>query len=181
MLGEIGVVVLDEGGSAGEPCDGWPNVIDLVYCSSEEQWSRLEAQASGGTAVALLQNLELEGYGRALALGAHGVVHVDTPSVVIASIVEAALRSEIVLPRFVAQAFAAEWYGHTPPTDLTEQERNLLRLIRDGSRVPEIAESFSYSERTIRRQLQSLYLKLGVKHRSEAMGVAARMNLGSPE
>jgi DNA-binding NarL/FixJ family response regulator len=174
VLQDAGFSLID--GDTAVAVDSGP-VVNVVYCSSEDQWSRLKSLASDSTVVALLHDLELDQYGRALALGAHGVVHVDTPSTVIASVVEAAVRSEVVLPVFVAQAFAAQWYGTTPPTDLTDHERALLGHLLAGHRVNEIADSMSYSERTIRRQLQSLYLKLGVKHRTEALAIAARMNL----
>jgi len=43
--------------------------------------------------------------------------------------------------------------------------------------VQGIAAELHYSERTIRRHLQNLYLRLGVRNRAEAIARAGRMDL----
>ena len=52
---------------------------------------------------------------------------------------------------------------------LTEQERNVLRGLNEGLTYKEIATSKYVSENTIRSQVRSIYDKLQVHTRTEAL------------
>ncbi|MHB0867197.1 MAG: response regulator transcription factor [Thermoleophilia bacterium] len=51
---------------------------------------------------------------------------------------------------------------------LTEREKEILKLIADGLTNKEIAEKVFLSEKTVRNHITSIFLKLGVSHRTQA-------------
>ena len=57
---------------------------------------------------------------------------------------------------------------------LTEQERRLLRLLADGHSYLSAADALGISVNTVRNHIRSLYEKLQVHTRSEAVGKALR-------
>lgn len=152
--------------------------ITLVYCDSEENWQYLAAVAADEfVVVAMIVELEIDHYARALAAGASGVVHYDTPSSIVTSVLHAADRGEVVLPTFAGHALAAAWADEPVPEAVTDYEVRLLTLLASGARLTDVADEVAYSDRTIRRQLQSLYLKLGVANRYDAIRLATRAHL----
>lgn len=60
---------------------------------------------------------------------------------------------------------------------LTAREREVLLRLREGRTNPAIAKALSYSVSTIRDDTVSIYRKLGVRNRSEASALAAKMRL----
>lgn len=58
------------------------------------------------TTIALVPEIRVDQYMKALRLGCHGVVHSDTSAQIIVSVFEAALRGEVVLPREAARVMA---------------------------------------------------------------------------
>lgn len=64
-----------------------------------------------------------------------------------------------------------------PPVTLTEREAAVLAGLVRGSNVAQIAESLFVSPNTVKSQLKSLYRKLGVHSRSDAVLEGARRGL----
>ena len=62
-----------------------------------------------------------------------------------------------------------------PP--LTEREREVLELVAGGATNREIAERLFLSPHTIKEHTSSLYRKLGVRNRAEAVQKAQRLGL----
>ena len=62
--------------------------------------------------------------------------------------------------------------------DLTERERELLEGVARGLTNAEIAERLQISEKTVRNHISSIFSKLGVKHRSQAIVAARKAGLG---
>lgn len=93
------------------------------------------------------------------------------------SVIASAMQGEIVLPAFAAQSLGAAWADQPARAAVSEYEVDLLSSLSNGSRLAEVAYEFSFSERTIRRHLQSLYLKLGATGRAEAIHIASRARL----
>jgi DNA-binding NarL/FixJ family response regulator len=56
-----------------------------------------------------------------------------------------------------------------PPTNLTEREDEILRLIARGSRDREIAEQLFISESTVKKHVQNVLRKLHARNRVEAV------------
>ncbi len=155
-----------------------PEAVHLVYCSNDERWDQLRELASGDEAVvAMITELDIDQYARALAVGADGVVHFDTPAATMVSVMHAALRGEVVLPAFAGQSLAAAWRAQPVPSTLSDYEIGLLEALSEGRPIHDMATSSFYSDRTIRRHLQSVYLKLGAHNRGDALAIASRSNL----
>jgi pimeloyl-ACP methyl ester carboxylesterase/DNA-binding CsgD family transcriptional regulator len=63
-------------------------------------------------------------------------------------------------------------------SDLTERERELLDNIARGLTNTEIATRLQISEKTVRNHISSIFSKLGVAHRAQAIVTARRAGLG---
>jgi DNA-binding NarL/FixJ family response regulator len=60
---------------------------------------------------------------------------------------------------------------------LTEQQRQILRLVSEGNSNREIADVVHLSENTVKSHLQQIFARLGVRNRVEAAITAARDGL----
>ncbi len=63
---------------------------------------------------------------------------------------------------------------------LTERERVILERLHSGDQLKKIASSEYVSTNTVKTQLRTLYLKLGVTSREQALMVAGELQLLSP-
>src|SRR6266571_183904 len=68
----------------------------------------------------------------------------------------------------------AQRYGVEP---LSRQELRVLRLLVDGQTYAEMAEALIVSPNTIKTQVSSIYRKLGVSRRAEAIAATQRLQL----
>ncbi len=152
--------------------------VKLIQCDSDRNWDLLAGESARGCiVVAVLPSPLMEDYVRALVAGAAGVVPLDTSSTITAAVIEAATHGEVVLPRQAAQNLALLAQRTKPPTNLSIRETDLLRAVATGTTIADVAREQYFSERTVRRHLQSLYLKLGVRNRTEAIAAATRMGI----
>lgn len=166
----------ERGFGQDETC-GSQDVV-LVHCDSEKRWRRLESEVERhSVAIAVLPSPDLTDYVRALAVGAAGVVPTDTSSLITATVIEAAAHGEVVLPRQAAHSVGLLAQRLKPNTELTPDETDLIRALASGKTVVELAQQQYFSERTMRRHLQSLYLKLNARNRAEAITAAAKMGI----
>jgi LuxR family transcriptional regulator, maltose regulon positive regulatory protein len=60
---------------------------------------------------------------------------------------------------------------------LSQQEQRVLRLLVAGQTYAEMAQALIVSPNTIKSQVSSIYRKLGVSRRAEAIAMAARLHL----
>ena len=67
--------------------------------------------------------------------------------------------------------------GGSPGESLTERERNVLRLLVAGRSGPEIAEALVVAPSTVKTHLKSIYGKLDVHGRDQAMARARELKL----
>jgi LuxR family transcriptional regulator, maltose regulon positive regulatory protein len=65
----------------------------------------------------------------------------------------------------------------TPIESLSPQEQRVLRLLVAGQTYAEMAEALVVSSNTIKTQISSIYRKLGVNRRAEAIAVTAHLHL----
>jgi pimeloyl-ACP methyl ester carboxylesterase/DNA-binding CsgD family transcriptional regulator len=76
---------------------------------------------------------------------------------------------------------ADEQIGTAPGSklaELTEREQELLDCMARGLTNIEIAEQLQISEKTVRNHISSIFSKLGVEHRAQAIVAARKMGLG---
>lgn len=154
--------------------------VAVFHCATESDWERVADAADGGFLgrVAVIVQLDSTLYRRALAMGV-GVVHHDTSTEIMAQVIESAGHGEALLPMQVARRLMAEPGPDRAADDvpLDRLEIELLRGVIDGDTIVSLGERFHFSERTIRRRLQSAYLKLGVDDRTGAIRVIERDGL----
>ena len=67
--------------------------------------------------------------------------------------------------------------GHTPRTELTDREQQVLALIAAGHPTREVAQQLCYSERTVKGVLHDIAAKLDARSRSQAVACAVREGL----
>jgi len=133
----------------------------------------------------LLTDPTLQAYCSVLAAEAFPVAW-DVPPAVIVSVLEAAIRGEVVLPQDVASRLAwGESEGEAPAEEsldllpLGEAEVQILGRIARGDTDRKIASALQISERTVRRRLQLIFSKLGIETRVQAGIYAAQRGLVS--
>lgn len=115
----------------------------------------------------------------ALALGAKGYLLKDTSRAHLFRTIESAVLGETLLqadllPKVLAakernkvsERKAAEVFV------LTDKEKIILQLVARGYKSKEIAFDMGVTERTVKAHLTSIYTKLGVESRSQAVAIA---------
>ena len=159
--------LLSDGSQVIEPADRHLADVSLVYCDTAGDWELL-ADVLPSPAVAVLSSFDADGFIRALRAGA-GVAHIATSSELVVAAAAAAVHGEVLLPIGLAQRLAAQSTTSDENDGFTEIEKVLIGALGRGKTIAEIVEEIHYSDRTIRRRLQGLYLKLGVSSRGEAI------------
>jgi two-component system response regulator DesR len=104
----------------------------------------------------------------ARAAGAAGLLAKDEPADRIAEAVGRVGAGERVFARFERQNAL-----------LSDRERDVLALIAAGATNPEIALALHLSRHTVKEHTSSLYRRLGVRNRVEAVRQAQRLGLVS--
>ena len=105
----------------------------------------------------------------AQATGATGFVPKDWPA-----------ADVVMAVRMVANGMTVFGAPEEPvASPLSEREQEVLEMIAQGATNQEIATALSLSPHTIKDHASSLYRKLGVRNRSEAVRRAARLGLTS--
>jgi NarL family two-component system response regulator YdfI len=129
---------------------------------------------------------------RGLQVGACGYLLKDTDRATLFRAIRAAARSEMVVhPDVMARilSHAAHGISSSPvsstnttrrETDLTEREMEVLESLVRGERNKEIARRLSVTERTVRAHLSTIYMKLNVDSRAQAVVVAMERGLVPP-
>ena len=82
-----------------------------------------------------------------------------------------------------ATTMLATYRSHLPTTpvaagpELTSREQRVLSLVADGLPTREIGEELHYSERTVKKVLGDVVVKLGARSRSQAIARAVRQGI----
>ena len=106
----------------------------------------------------------------ARAAGASGFAYKDWPARRIANAVRLVGLGKNMFPRSDEQ-------DHRGALGLSEREREVLELMASGSTNPEIADALHLSKHTVKEHTSSVYRKLGVRNRTEAVQRAQRLGL----
>lgn len=115
----------------------------------------------------------------AIEAGATGYLLKDAPKDELIRAVRAAYRGEAVLSPSVAGRLMGRVRQPASETlsQLSQREREVLRLIASGATNREAAARLFVSEATIKTHLLHIYEKLGVRDRAAAVGEAYRRGL----
>jgi DNA-binding NarL/FixJ family response regulator len=114
---------------------------------------------------------------QALAAGAKGYLF---KSIVEDELVDA-IREVHAGRRYLPKGVAARLDQNRPATQLTRREHDILELLGKGLRNRELGQVLGISEDTIKTHLKSLFRKLGVSDRAEAVREALRRGFITPE
>ena len=117
---------------------------------------------------------------RSLRAGARGyLLKVDSPSVLVGAIDSVVGGQRALSPRVTAKLLEHHLLGEPPSSgpELDDVERQLLVLLSRGRSNQQIADELFLSDTTVKRRLRTVFGKLGVGRRAEAVGEAARRGL----
>jgi DNA-binding NarL/FixJ family response regulator len=116
--------------------------------------------------------------GEALRAGVRGVIPRDAPESEIVAGVEAAASGLIVLhPQWLDGALANRISLTTQSDALSPREIEVLRLMAEGASNKTIAWRLSISEHTVKFHVNSIFSKMGVASRTEAVMGGLRAGL----
>ena len=124
-------------------------------------------QRSPSTRVLLISGAGRISPGAARAAGASGFVPKEWPARAVAEAVLRVGRGQTVF----------EDVEEPPPNRLSDRERDVLELIASGATNREIAERLHISPWTVKEYTGSVYRKLDVRNRTEAVQRAQRLGI----
>jgi DNA-binding NarL/FixJ family response regulator len=131
------------------------------------------AAAAPGVQVLMLTVYDDERVFEALRAGASGYILKRTPPdeilAAIAEVHRGGAPMSLKIARRVVESFRAVRPGADEMTALTPREREILSLLSRGSLYKEIAAALGVSQSTVRAHLHSIYGKLHVRTRTEAV------------
>ncbi|ADG76216.1 two component transcriptional regulator, LuxR family [Cellulomonas flavigena DSM 20109] len=113
----------------------------------------------------------------ALRAGARGLVLKDAPTSELVAAIHAAAAGDSLLSPSVTRRLIEE-FARRPtvrmeatdgPAELTARERDVFRLLVQGLSTAEAAERLTLGDSTVKSHVQSLYRKLGVRDRVQAV------------
>jgi DNA-binding NarL/FixJ family response regulator len=148
-------------------------LIDLPDVDSKFL-SKLSSAAPGSGLLVLVENHDLNEAVSLLQAGATGLISRDATVSELVQAIIAVGRGEIVLPpEMASKVMLALARGEVRPQQtvesLTNREQEVLALLAQGLTNKDIAQSLFLSVRTIEAHLHSIYNKLDVTSRTEAV------------
>lgn len=120
---------------------------------------------------------------QALRAGVNGYIPKSAPADELIRAILAVADGRVYLHALVTEALARDVDGTKPePTapSLTPRERQILDLVHQGKVVAQIAETLGVSPHTVKVHLASLYRKLQVNDRLNAVLAAVKVGLLPP-
>jgi DNA-binding NarL/FixJ family response regulator len=173
------LVVGEAGASGPEPR---LSEADVVLVADEGWLEETALSASGeGTQSLLLLSEDEDATSRLRALSPRGwgIVPPDAPSEELGAAVVAVAQGLTVLPKDLADRLLEERAAAVEELSepLTGRESEVLGLLGGGLSNKMIARELHISEHTVKFHISSLYSKLGVSNRAEAVSQGARHGL----
>lgn len=110
---------------------------------------------------------------RGIRAGAKAYLLKDAPRDDILDCIRRVYQGETVLPASIAAKLA----GRVGEDELTDREMVVLRALATGQSNKAIAATLFISETTVKAHLKSIFAKLNVLSRTEALATAARRGL----
>ncbi len=128
--------------------------------------------------VVVIPQLTLTSVALVVRSGATGVLDEDFSAESLSFVLRSATAGLTALPtRIVAAMSQLVPDPEDAATLVSQEELGWLRTMASGETVAELAERVGYSERAMFRQLKSLYTRLGVSNRTDALLWASRHQL----
>jgi DNA-binding NarL/FixJ family response regulator len=149
--------------------------LSMPVMDGVEATRRLGVEAPGVQVVVLTSFADRDRIVAALEAGASGYLLKDAEPYELLAGVRAAKRGESPLAPRVASAVLARLPTVRP--DLTQRERDVLRLLGSGLPNKRIAHELGISEQTVKTHLTSIFSRIGVNDRTNAALWAQRHGL----
>jgi len=125
--------------------------------------------------VAIVPEMTVNAFADVVRAGALVAVAEDAPPETIGTVLEAALHQYAAVPESVVRAMALRVPVAPDAQAWVEPgEAEWLRVLAQGESVADLAKIVGYSEREMFRTLRDLYIRIGVKNRTEAIVWATR-------
>jgi DNA-binding NarL/FixJ family response regulator len=139
-------------------------------------------ELGGETAVLMLTMFDDDTVFSAMRAGAQGYLLKGVQGEETIRAVRAAANGEVIFSPGIAERmmnfFAKGGSLHHPFPTLTPREREILQLVAKGLTNSAIAENLVLSPKTVRNQVSTIFSKLQVASRSEAIVKAREAGLG---
>ena len=87
------------------------------------------------------------------------------------------VAEEIYVPGFLFETPNEEAFDGPMGGSLTARQQEILALLADGMQNKLIADALGISEGTVKQHLKSIYKRLQVQNRTQAVRAAQRMGL----
>jgi DNA-binding NarL/FixJ family response regulator len=181
MLASVDLLVVGEAGLSAGPVPPLAGA-DVVLVADEELLEETALSVSEDGTQSLLLLSEDEGTAsklRTLSLRGWGLVPPDAPSEELGAAVTAVAQGLTVLPKALAERLFDEPAAAVEELSepLTARESEVLDLLGHGLSNKMIARELHISEHTVKFHISSVYSKLGVSNRAEAVSQGARHGL----
>lgn len=148
--------------------------LDLPILNGIEVIRRIRAKPTGPLALVLSAYDDEDYVMAALLAGATGYLLKTAHSDELIAAIHAAARGETVLQGSVSRTLLARARAASVEHEvLSSRELEVLRLAAHGARTKEIAAQLAVSSRTVEGHLTSIFNKLGVASRTEAIMYSA--------
>ena len=183
MLADIEGTDVRAVGEVASPTAPDPSVLseaDVILLADEELIEEAAVAEDGTQALILISD---EDHTiprlRALPLRGWGVVPPDAPPEELAAAMTAVAQGLVVLPKPLSERLLQEPAASVTELaePLTAREREVLELLGRGLSNRLIARELHISEHTVKFHISSLYAKLEVNNRAEAVSQGARRGL----
>lgn len=161
ILMDVRMPVMDGVTATAQVRQKVPTCQVLMLTTFDDEESIVKALAAGASGY-LLKNIPVEDLAQAIRLVQRGIYQLE-PSIV------NKLMGALVAPnRFAATAAKTEVKADLAVTDLSEREREVLRLIARGATNREIANHLIISEGTVKNHVSNILSRLNLRDRTQA-------------
>jgi DNA-binding NarL/FixJ family response regulator len=143
--------------------------LSMPVMDGIEATSRIVKAHDGAVSVVVLTSFsDREEIMAALDAGASGYLLKDAEPHELLAGVRAAARGEAPLAPKAARAVLVTRAEQRPTDDLSERERDVLRLVAQGLPNKRIARELDISEKTVKAHLTNIFQRIGVTDRTQA-------------
>lgn len=158
--------------------------VAMPIMSGLEATRRMRKESPGTKVLVLTQYSDREYVLPILEAGACGFICKTAPSSEIAAGIRSAYRGESFLSPSVARLLVEEYRYEAslrdktdPYEQLTDRERDVLKLLAEGYTTQEIADLLVISSKTVEGHKTSLMAKLGIRGRVDLVKYAVRKGI----
>lgn len=161
-------------------------LLDLELASDDGITAllRLREMSFAGKVLVLSAHQEDDWIFRAMQAGATGYVFKSRLATQLYEAITTAIKSEIYLPAEVARGFFRSFQAYSEASlqarqklHLTEREQEVLHWLAQGSSNEEIAKHLYVTVATVKAHLTSIFEKLKVTSRTQAIVTAIKLGL----